>query len=198
MTKVQDFAGLILAGGAGRRYGRPKAWALLPDGRGFLAACASAVRSAGADPVVVTLPPEDTGPVPEGVRAAVLPGPGLDMFASIRLGLGALTALGGWRGVVLLPVDHPLVRPETVAALAASDARAAIATCCGKHGHPVWLERSLAERIVDGSLPGPTLREVMKAAGAIDVSVDDPGVTANCNSPEALAAAWNAPRRSGE
>ncbi len=33
-------AGLILAGGAGRRFGGPKAFARLPDGRTFLEACA--------------------------------------------------------------------------------------------------------------------------------------------------------------
>jgi hypothetical protein len=35
----------------------------------------------------------------------------------------------------------------------------------------------------------------MREIGAVDVPVDDPGVTANCNSPEALAAAWRSERR---
>ena len=189
------FAGLILAGGAGRRYGGPKAWATLPDGRSFLAACAAALADGGAGPVAATLPPGEPGEVPRGVVPVVLAAPDLDMFGSLRCGLGRLVAAGSWRGVVLLPVDHPLVRPGTVAALASTAARAAIATWRGKHGHPVWLARGVAEGVVEGVLAGPTLREVMRAAGAVDVTVDDPGVTANCNSPEALAAAWRSGRR---
>jgi ribosomal protein S5 len=51
------------------------------------------------------------------------------------------------------------------------------------------LSRRVAERIVTGEFAGPTLREVLRAVGTVDVAVDDPGVTANCNTPEALAAA---------
>jgi hypothetical protein len=45
---------------------------------------------------------------------------------------------------------------------------------------------------------GPTLREVLKAANAVDVAVNDPGVRANCNTPEALVRAWaEGPGRAG-
>jgi hypothetical protein len=33
------------------------------------------------------------------------------------------------------------------------------------------------------------MREVLKAVGAVDLDVDDPGVTANCNTPATLSAA---------
>jgi hypothetical protein len=51
------------------------------------------------------------------------------------------------------------------------------------------LVRAVAQQIVAGALPGPTLREVLHAVDTVDVAVDDPGVIANCNTPEALAAA---------
>ena len=183
------FAGLILAGGTGERYGGPKAFARLPDGRTFLAACAELLASAGAKPLLATLPagaPSLQAPHLEGLP---LPASGLAMFDSLKLGLQHLLADQAWDAVVVLPVDHPLVAPDTVRALAGTEAEAALPSHQGKHGHPVMLSRRVAERIVTGELAGPTLREVLRAVGTVDVAVDDPGVTANCNNPEALAAA---------
>jgi molybdenum cofactor cytidylyltransferase len=182
------FAGLILAGGEGRRWGGPKAWAQLPDGRTFLEACAEALAGGGAAPVAATLPPAPAGRTPKALEIVTLPEAGLDMFASLRQGLEALGRFESWRAVVVLPVDHPLVAPATVAALVSASAPVALPSFKGRHGHPLCLRRDLAEAVVDGRLPGPTLREVVKAAGWVDVAVEDPGVRANCNTPEALEA----------
>ena len=114
------FAGLILAGGEGSRFGGPKAWALLPDGRTFLEACTASLRAGGAGPVVATLPPGSNDPQIEGLVVVPLPQPGLDMFASLRIGLRRLIGEDGWTRVAMLPVDHPLVQSATVAALARS------------------------------------------------------------------------------
>jgi CTP:molybdopterin cytidylyltransferase MocA len=184
------FAGLILAGGSGERYGGPKAFAHLPDGRSFLAACAELLAGAGAVPLLATLPPGTASLRAPGLEALPLPASGLAMFDSLKLGLQHLLADQAWGAVVVLPVDHPLVAPGTVRALAGSGAEAALPSHHDKHGHPVMLSRPLAERIVAGQLPGPTLREVLRSVGTVDVPVDDPGVTANCNTPEALAAEW--------
>jgi molybdenum cofactor cytidylyltransferase len=183
-------AGVVLGGGEGRRFGGPKAWAALPDGRTFLEACAAALAAAGARRVLATLPPGSEDPGIAGLEILALPQPGLDMFASLQLGLGKLLADPAWLRVAVLPVDHPLVRPATVAALAAAEGRAVIPSFRGKHGHPVVVDRETALGIVSSELPGPTLREVLAAAGASVLPVDDPGVTANCNTPDALAAAW--------
>jgi CTP:molybdopterin cytidylyltransferase MocA len=179
-------AGLILAGGVGSRFGGPKAWARLPDGRTFLEACCETLFAAGIAPVVATLPPASDDPEISGLIAVPLGEPGLDMFASIGVGLGRLVKELVWDRVALLPVDHPLVRPAAVAALAGCEAPAAIPSYRGKHGHPVVFDRTTAEHIVSGSLVGPTLREVLRAVGAVDVDVDDPGTVANCNTPDAL------------
>ena len=182
-------AGLILAGGAGVRFGGPKAFATLPDGRTFLAACAEALAGGGASPVAATLPPGSAVHDPHALLAVPLSAPGLPMFESIRAGLDVLLASPGWDTVVVLPVDHPLVRPATVRALAGAGAAAAIPSFRGKHGHPVALARAVAAGIASGERPGPTLREVLHDVRVAVVDVDDPGVTANCNTPEALAAA---------
>jgi CTP:molybdopterin cytidylyltransferase MocA len=186
---LKEFAGLILAGGEGKRWGGPKAWAELPDGRSFLECCLDTLAKAGAFPIVATLPPRAENPNLPGLLATPLTEPGLDMFASLKAGLGLLIEHPGWQAVAVLPVDHPLVNPKTVTALLYSEAKAAIPSFNGKHGHPIRIDRRVVEDIALGSLTGPTLREVLRAAEAVDVPVDDPGVTTNCNTPEALAKA---------
>ncbi|MFV2073710.1 MAG: NTP transferase domain-containing protein [Thermoanaerobaculales bacterium] len=187
--KNLHIAGLILAGGEGKRWGGPKAFAGLPDGRTFLEACTIVLRAAGAKPVVATLPPGTPDPGIEGLEGLALPEPGLDMFGSLCRGFGRLAELADWEAVVVLPVDHPLVQPVTVKALAAAGVEAVIPSFGGKHGHPVCLRRNVAESIVAGESEGPTLRDVLRAYEATDLVVDDPGVVANCNTAEALAAA---------
>ena len=182
-------AGLILAGGAGTRFGGPKAFARMPDERTFLAACADCLLAGGASPIVATVPAATATAGAEHLEVVALPRPGLPMFESLVIGLKRLLVDTGWDRVVVLPVDHPLVRPTTVGTLAAAAADAAIPVYRGKRGHPVMLRRTVAERLVRGVLPGPTLREVLHAVATADVDVDDPGVIANCNTPETLAAA---------
>lgn len=184
-------AGLILAGGAGRRFGGAKAFAHLPDGRSFLEVCVELMLRSGLKPLVATLPPDSTGDVPPSALPLRLPRFDLDMFASITLGLQRLVEIPGWRRLILLPVDHPLIRPATITTLASQDCPAAIPTLEGRHGHPIMLSRSIAEKIADGRLPGPTLREVLRAAPARDVAVDDRGIRANCNTPDTLREAWS-------
>ena len=185
-------AGLILAGGEGRRWGGPKAWALLPNGESFLDACAMTLREAGASPIVATLPPGTEDPRIDGLDVLPLPESGMDMFGSLRAGLGRLVETPSWRVVAVLPVDHPLVRPETIIELVAVAGPAAIPSFKGKHGHPICLDRDVVSAILEGELNGPTLREVLRAVEAADVEVDDPGVVVNCNTPAALSAALHA------
>ncbi len=186
---MTDIAGLILAGGEGTRWGGPKAWATLPDGRSFLETCFGVLQAAGARPIVATLPPGTGDPGISGLASVTLPSGGLDMFDSLVVGLGCLVEYLGWRVVTILPVDHPLVSPHTVIALSNTTARAAIPSFNGKHGHPVCVTRSVVESIVNGSMTGPTLREVLRAVDSTDVPVADHGVITNCNNPESLAKA---------
>ncbi len=184
--KSEQLAGLILAGGEGRRFGGPKAFARFDDGRTFLEVCAATLIGAGASPLVATLPPGTEDPQIDGLESIALPEPGMDMFASLVTGLRHLVEHPDWRTVALLPVDHPLVHSSSVSALVDTAALAAIPSYRGKHGHPVCLARSVVERILSGDLAGPTLREVLRSVGAVDVDVDDPGVAANCNTPDVL------------
>jgi CTP:molybdopterin cytidylyltransferase MocA len=156
--KSEPFAGLILAGGEGKRWGGPKAFATLDDGRTFLEACAATLVGAGASPVVATLPPGTEDPQIDGLDVLALPKPGMDMFGSLQAGLARLVEAAEWQKVAVLPVDHPLVHETTANVLAASDGRAVIPSYYGKHGHPICIDREVASAIVRREIPGPTLR----------------------------------------
>jgi molybdenum cofactor cytidylyltransferase len=182
--------GIILAGGRGERFGGAKAFAELPDGRTFLAACRDTLAAAGCAPIVATLPCDRPLPELEGVSVVALPRSDLAMFDSLTIALATALGHASWERAIVLPVDHPLVHAGTVRALGSIDAPAAIPVYSGKRGHPIAIARSIAAAVATGEYSGPTLREVLHAVGVVDVPVADAAVGANCNTPAALAAAW--------
>jgi molybdenum cofactor cytidylyltransferase len=145
--------GLIPAAGKSRRMGRSKL--LLPVGRiTVLELVLTAVRSAGvADILVVVAPDADALALLAGGAGAHvlrLPEDTPDMRATCLYGLAWLDDHlhpnddDGW---LLLPADHPTVRPEVVRALLAAseekDAKTIIVpTFAARRGHPTWLSWS--------------------------------------------------------
>jgi nicotine blue oxidoreductase len=139
-------AGLLLAAGAGRRFGMPKALVRHRGGL-FVEQAAEVLHAGGCAPVVIVL-----GALADDVRTtAILSGSALvdnpdwatGMGSSLRVGLDAL-APTDCDAVVVLPVDTPGVTPAAVArfvALAGTDALAR-ATYDGAPGHPVLIGRS--------------------------------------------------------
>jgi len=192
---VRSACGIILAGGRGERFGGPKAFAVLPDGRTFLTACRDTLVAAGCAPIVATLPAGAAPPRLDGITLLTLPAPDLDMFESLKVALAVVREIGDWQIAVVLPVDHPLAGAGTVHALRERCIRVAVPRFGGKRGHPVAIGRDIATAIaVNMHPPRATLRDILHAAIIDDVDVDDPGVVANCNTPEALAAAWQGRR----
>lgn len=140
-------AGLLLAAGAGRRYGMPKALARLGGGRLLVERGVDTLREGGCDPVVVVL-----GAAAERVRAEASLGAAVvvdnpqwptGMGSSLGTGLLATQELGVEAALVLL-VDLPGVTPAAVrrvAALASPDALV-MAGYGPRRGHPVLLGRA--------------------------------------------------------
>lgn len=131
--------GLLLAAGAGRRMGRPKALV-----EGWLErALASLAR---CDDVVVVLGAEAAAAralLPPGTDHVVAEDWAEGMGASLRAGLRHLAGGGASRCVVTL-VDLPDVGPEVVARLLAQPEDPAVlarAAYDGTPGHPVLLGR---------------------------------------------------------
>jgi CTP:molybdopterin cytidylyltransferase MocA len=137
-------AGLLLAAGAGRRFGMPKAL-VRHRGRLFVEVAADALYDGGCVPVVVVL-----GALAEDVRStASLSGASLvdnpdwasGMGSSLRVGLSALD--DDVTAVVVLPVDTPGVTAAAVRRFVGMAAPGALAraTYDGVPGHPVLIGR---------------------------------------------------------
>jgi CTP:molybdopterin cytidylyltransferase MocA len=143
---VAEAIGILLAAGAGRRYGGPKALVEL-DGRLLVERAIATLADGGCDSILVIL-----GAAADEVRARAdlgsstavdNPDWATGMGSSLRTGLAAAAATTAEAAVVLL-VDTPGVTPAAVRrlrTLAAPDALA-IATYGGQPGHPVLLGRA--------------------------------------------------------
>ena len=175
--------------------GRPKALLEL-EGRTFVHRVVRALAEGGCAPVLVVTAPGDDEVAAEargaGARTVMNPDPGEGPITSLRLAIGKLDEAVA--GLAYLPVDHPLVRPETVAHLL-SEARASGALLTipmrgNKRGHPPIFRRPLFAELADPALEGGARTVVHRHLGAAElVPVDDPGVTADIDTPESYRAA---------
>jgi molybdenum cofactor cytidylyltransferase len=154
---VSRFGGVILAAGAGRRFGGPKQLAEL-GGVPLLCHAVRAMLGVPAlEPVVVVL-----GAAAAEIRAGVdlrgtevveCSGWAEGQAASLRAGVRALG--GDVDGAVVTLGDQPFITPQVIAAVldrAGRGADAVRATYDGRPGHPVALRRPLLDRV--GELSG--------------------------------------------
>ncbi len=137
-------AAVILAAGAGRRMGGPKAQ-LRVEGDTLLRRATRVALEAGCAPVVAVVGDGDPGPGVEGVQVLPNPQAAEGMASSLRAGLAALPLEA--EAVLILTVDQ--VEVDTILlkrllALAAADpARPAACAYEGTLGVPAVLPRRL-------------------------------------------------------
>jgi nicotine blue oxidoreductase len=138
MSKQVPVAGVLLAAGAGSRFGMPK---VLAEQGKWLRAAVDALSGSCADVVVVL--GAAVVDVPGPARSVVASDWADGLSASLRAGL-AITE--GAHYVVLALVDTPDVGADVVARVLAAarsaDSGLARATYGGRPGHPVVIERS--------------------------------------------------------
>ncbi len=191
---MSRIAGVVPAAGRSLRMGRPKSLLDAGGGRTFIERVATTLARGGCAPVVVVLrdvnAPEGALARRVGARVVANPSPEEGPVASVRCALRALPA--GVGGIAVLPVDHPLVEPTTIEELiAAFDADAepdaVVPTYQGRRGHPVLLRSTLFAEIMEDDL-AEGLRTVLRRdpARVRELAVDDPGVLADLDTPDAL------------
>ncbi|MBF4624542.1 NTP transferase domain-containing protein [Clavibacter sp. VKM Ac-2872] len=147
-------AGVVLAAGAGTRFGGPKALATHPDGTPWLATAIRALADGGCSPVLVVLGASADeaaallGPLPEADHAVVVRADDWadGMSASLRAALRAAEALDPPPvALAVVPVDVPDLDASTIrrvvdtAPVDPSTLRQAVFR--GRPGHPTVLGR---------------------------------------------------------
>jgi molybdenum cofactor cytidylyltransferase len=170
---------------------------LLRD-RSFLLRIVASCRDAGLGAIYAVGSPDDprieAACAELGARLVLNVDPARGMSSSVHAGLLEVVRGAATSGVVIFPVDLPLVRADTVglvahAAVARPDAWAR-PLFEGASGHPVALGARLVPRILDAG-PSVPLRDALRAIDApgLDVACDDPGVVADVDDREDLARA---------
>jgi molybdenum cofactor cytidylyltransferase len=202
MGRAASFCAVILAAGESTRMGTDKA--LLPwppaapgmggSGQTFLSA---AIRALGEfnDMVIVVAGKnqEELAPLvyAAGESLVVNPAPERGQFSSLQVGLHEVLNRGR-DAAMITPVDRPPVSGATLHKLLAAFENAALREMWavvpeyeGKHGHPVLVGREMIEAFLRAPATA-TAREIehQNQQRIEYVSIDDPLVTTNIDTPQ--------------
>jgi molybdenum cofactor cytidylyltransferase len=167
---------LVLASGRGERFaasgGQVHKLRALLAGRPVLEHTLAAVRASG---------------LPWHVEDAGHPGMGDSIAAAVR----ATAQAAGW---LVLPGDLPLVRPETLRALAQAMAHSAVTvpSCAGVRGHPVGFGAQCLPALLalSGEQGAASVVRKMAEQGEVqNLAVDDEGTVTDIDTLEDLARA---------
>lgn len=197
---MHSWSALILAGGAGRRFGGGKLIAPLA-GQPVIRRTAAAVAAAGFAEMLVVTGADDAGLRASltGLPCRIMHAPDWDegMAASLRAGIAALAPRAA--GVCVFLGDMPLAPVQLCGALNKAAEQAGYAArprVAGQPGHPVAFTRAafadLAQLRGD---QGATALLKQRADGVAYIDTDDLGALTDIDSPADLAAAeraWNA------
>jgi molybdenum cofactor cytidylyltransferase len=193
-------AAVILSAGASTRMGRPKA--LLPYREGtFLEHLIQVTRDPRIGITRVVL-----GAGAENIQAVAKLDDSIVVF-NREWELGQLSSIwAGVRsleeaetdGIILCPVDHPLVSARLVSELVDRfyEAKKAIVlpTYKGKRGHPVIFSSQLFGELLEAPAEmGARAVVWAHAADVLEVPTDEEGVTLNLNDPDMLKRATGLP-----
>ncbi|MDJ0741607.1 MAG: nucleotidyltransferase family protein [Gammaproteobacteria bacterium] len=188
-----NIVGLLLAAGAGTRFGADKRSQRLPDGDTLLSHSARKL-CAVVDDVVVVLRPGDDDLIasldPLSVQCCVNPHADDGMGSSLARGVATRADADGW---LVMPVDLPLLRTETMRQVSGAlrAGCAVVPVCDGRRGHPVALSARFGPELaaLDGDRGArDVLRRHADAVTWLDVS--DPGIYRDLDTAADQAALW--------
>ncbi len=180
-------AAIILAAGSSRRMGRDKARLTIGTrALTFVDAILETLAAAKVEVVRVVVP---KGPGRWPPDSVVNPDPSRGMLSSVQCGLRALPP--GIEAVLLWPVDHPLVRRDTliamIAAYRAATPPVVVPIFEGARGHPVLFAARVIPELLSADLAGGARTVVHAHDDRREIVVDDRGVIEDIDTPEDYA-----------
>ncbi|MFN8073166.1 MAG: nucleotidyltransferase family protein [Mycobacterium sp.] len=194
---AERIGGVLLAAGAGKRYGADKL-AVVLNGETMLWRAAAAMLGAGLDPVVAVVAAGSDRPVPDRVRTVVNERSLEGVATSVRAGLTALQNTPEIAAAVIAPADQPWcgepVYRRIVDTYRHSGRSVIVATFGGALRNPVLLAREqwgLAERI-RGDIG---LSAVVRGLSPLTVECGDVGSVTDIDTPGDLERARKAMSR---
>jgi CTP:molybdopterin cytidylyltransferase MocA len=190
---IKPLAVAILAAGESRRMGTPKA--LIPyRGKTFVEHLLEVTRHprVGVTRVVLGAHIDEIRKVLRDNAANVVVNAAWQkgQLSSIQAAIRSLPT-DGTEGLILCPVDHPIVSAALVAKLIeafdASGKAIVLPTYHGKRGHPVIFRATLYDELLAAS-PEVGARQVVwtHAQDVLEVATEEEGVILNLNDPESL------------
>lgn len=191
----RTYAGVVPSSGASTRMGTDKGLLEL-DGKSFLRHTVDSLTRGGCEPVLVIVAEGEEALAREAAAAGAVvllnPEPGDGPITSLRIAIAAMDGSVG--GVVYLPVDHPLVRAETVRRLLeaadSTESPLTVPLYRAKRGHPAVFGKALFVELMDPGLKGGAKTVVHRhLPEALLLDVDDEGVVIDIDTPFAYEAA---------
>ena len=190
MNDQQPVVGVLLAAGAGTRFGGAKLLHPLEDGGAISVHAARSLRAAGLEVIAVIRP----GDFPlsdlleqEGCHVTQCAESARGMGYSLAHGVAAARDAGGW---VVALADMPRVAPATVRAVVdALEAGAQIAAPVyrGERGHPVGFARGLHLELLALTGDSGARAVIDRHRDAVRlIECDDPGVLLDVDAKEDL------------
>ena len=185
---------VILAAGDSTRMGRPKALLPDPDGRPFVVRLARTFSAAGVDRIVIV-----TGALHAEIASAIAADaqavetrcirntdPARGQLSSLWVGLDAAGAEAD--GVLMIPVDIPLVRESTIRDVVDAWRRTrapVVRPAVGEHhGHPVLFDRATFDALRRAPLnEGARVVVHSHADRVVNVLVNDEGCLMDVDTP---------------
>jgi molybdenum cofactor cytidylyltransferase len=186
-------AAAILAAGESRRMGAPKALQAI-RGKSFVERLLIVTKNPRIGLRRIVL-----GAQAEEIRGQLIPGDAeivvnadwpKGQLSSIHAAIHSLPE-GQTEGLLVCPVDHPLVSPHVVAQLIdefeSSGKKIIVPVFQGRRGHPVIFHASLYDEILAAS-PDVGARQVVRAHpdDIAEVATEEQGVVLNLDDPEAM------------
>jgi CTP:molybdopterin cytidylyltransferase MocA len=174
-------AAAVLAAGAGRRMGTPKA-ELVVGGARLLDRAVTAAREAGCAPVLAIV---RAGTQVAGAEVVVNPDPDRGMRSSLAL---AVAAAADAAALAVLLVDAPGIGPDAVRAVVTAwqPGRIAVGRYGDRRGHPIVMAPGLWRLALEAAGPDEGARALLATRPELVDEVDVPGDATDLDTPEDL------------